>query len=279
MVRSAADTTTVRFWGVRGGIPTPNAATRRYGGNTPCLEVRCGPHLIILDAGTGLRQFGATFDPAIPIDADIMISEHRFDHLCGLPFFGPGYQPNNSFKVWSGQIDDADGIEARLSALMTSPLFPIPLSYIAALKAYGDFQVGSSFAPRPGVQVRTAPLNNPGCATGYRLEYAGASLCYVNNTAHRPGHPDEHILGLIERADLVIYDSFYTDEDYPPAGDPGHSTWQEGVRLCRRAKAKRMIAFQHRPSHDDAFLDDVGDALDKALPGSQVAAEGLTISL
>lgn len=268
----------VRFWGVRGSFPTPNAATRRYGGNTPCVEVRCGTHLIICDAGTGIRPLGVALLKEGAIDADILFSETRFDHMCGLPFFAPGYNPKNSFRAWAGHAGRLGSLQRDLTNMMTSPLFPIPLSYIGGLKSYHDFTAGERFAPRPGITVRTVPLDHPYGATGYRIEHAGCSLCYVSSTQHRPGRPNDAILELIAEADAVIYDSFYADAEYAQNGG-GHSTWQEGLRLCRAAGARRLIAFEHNPAHDDAYLDRVQDAIANALPGSFVAAEGTTIDL
>jgi phosphoribosyl 1,2-cyclic phosphodiesterase len=268
----------VRFWGVRGGLPTPNAATRRYGGNTACVEVRCNGHLIILDAGTGIRPLGVVLGKAGgTIDADLIFSETRFDHICGLPFFGPGYNPKNSFTVWAGHRDAAGSMQRELSAMMTSPLFPIPLSLIGGLKTYRDFVAGTPFELRPGIAVHTAALDHPFGATGYRLDAGGRTLCYVTGTQHRPEHRSTAVLELIKGADLVIYDSYYSDAEY--ALGSGHSTWEEGVRLCRDAGARRMVAFEHHPVHDDAFLDRVQQALGAALPGSLVAAEGLSLSV
>lgn len=266
----------LRFWGVRGGIPTPNAATRRYGGNTPCVEVCCGGHLIIFDAGTGIRQLGLSLLKEPELDADIIFSDTRFDHMCGLPFFAPGYNPKNTFRAWAGHPGKLRSLQRDLTAMMTSPLFPIPLSFIGALKSYHDFLAGESFEPRPGIKVRTAPLDHPNGSTGYRLEHGGRALCYVSGTQHRPGRPNQDILGLIAKADVVIYDSFYADAEYAANGG-GHSTWQEGLRLCRAAGARQLIAFEHNPEHDDAYLDGVQKAITAALPGSLVASEGLTL--
>ena len=241
----------LRFWGVRGGIPTTNAETLRFGGNTPCVEVHCGDHLIILEAGTGIRPFGLALDQSRPIKADIFFSVSRFDHACGLPFFGAGYNPANEFKVWAGHLGSGGSIEQDLNDLMTSPLFPIPLSFIGGLKQWGDFIAGDEFEPREGIRVRTAALNNPAGATGYRVEYGGKALGYVSNTGHCPDEPDENVLALIENCDLVIYDSYYYDEEVTNGELSGHSTWQEGLRLCQAAGAKRIAAFQHHPDHFD----------------------------
>ncbi|MGD9536486.1 MAG: MBL fold metallo-hydrolase [Alphaproteobacteria bacterium] len=268
----------VRFWGVRGGFPTPNAATRRYGGNTPCVELRCGPYLIIFDAGTGIRPLGTSLRAKSGIDADIMFSQACFNHMCGLPFFMPGYNPKNTFRAWAGHAGALGSVQRALTGMMTSPLFPIPLSYIGALKGFHDFAAGDSFEPKPGILVRSAALDHPNGATGYRVEYEGRSLCYVSGTQHRPGQPNQAILALIGRADLVIYDSYYADDEYAANG-AGHSTWQEGVRLCKAASARRLVPFQHNPAHDDAYLDRVQAELETLLPGSRVAAEGLVLEL
>lgn len=275
----AANKIDVRFWGVRGGIPTANEATHRFGGNTPCVEVRCGKKLIIFDAGTGLCPLGRALDHSKRVKADIFFSGSRFDHLCGLPFFHPGYNAKNAFKVWAGHLGLQGGIHGELTSLMTSPLFPIPLSFIAGIKDYGDFTAGETLKPHHGITLHTAPLKHPFGATGYRLTYKKRALCYVSNTAHVPNQPDQAVIELIRDADLVIYDSYYFDEEYPSDGDIGHSTWQEGARLCAAAGAKRLVAFQHHPAHDDASLKRAQGALDAALPGSVIAYEGLTIGL
>jgi len=270
----------IKFWGVRGGVPTPNAATRRYGGNTSCVEVRCGEHLIIFDAGTGIRPLGVALAKAGgTLDADIVFSETRFDHICGLPFFAPGYNPNNKFTVWAGHRDSTGSMQRELTNMMTSPLFPIPLSFIGGLKAYRDFVAGESFELRPGITMRTALLDHPFAATGYRLEHSGRSFCYISGTRHREGEPNREILALIERSDLVIYDSYYLDAEYTLVEGGGHSTWEEGVRLCRAAGVGRLVAFEHHPVHDDALLDKVQTALEQMLPGSLVAAEGMSITV
>ena len=269
----------LRFWGVRGGIPTTNAETLRFGGNTPCVEVHCGDHLIILEAGTGIRPFGLALDQSRPIKADIFFSDSRYDHACGLPFFGAGYNPANEFKVWAGHLGSGGSIEQDLNDLMTSPLFPIPLSFIGGLKQWGDFIAGDEFEPREGIRVRTAALNNPAGATGYRVEYGGKALGYVSNTGHCPDEPDENVLALIENCDLVIYDSYYYDEEVTNGELSGHSTWQEGLRLCQAAGAKRIAAFQHHPDHFDDELEKVQAILDARLPGSVVASEGQTVRL
>ena len=142
---------------------------------------------------------------------------------------------------------------------------------------YRDFKAGETLEPRAGVAVRTAPLNHPQGATAYRVEFGGKSICYLTDTEHVPGAPDENILGLIDGADVVIYDSTYTDEEFPAHVNWGHSTWQEGVRLCDAAGAKTFVVFHHDPDHDDEFMDRVAAEVEKMRPGSVVAREGTTL--
>ena len=266
----------VRFWGVRGSIACPGPRTARYGGNTSSVEVRCGDRLLMFDAGTGLRYLGKSLDGA-RLDTDLFFTHTHFDHVCGLPFFRPLFQPQNKFRLWSGHLRGAMTLKRVLAEFMMAPLFPVPPEVFRSSLEYRDFSGGETLTPAPGVSVRTAVLNHPDGATGYRVEHGSGVVCYVTDTEHVPGAPDKNILKLIDGADLVVYDSMYTDEEYRKFVGWGHSTWQEGVRLCKLAGAKRMVVFHHDPDHDDEMLDAIAREVDKALPGSVVAHEGLVL--
>ncbi len=273
----------VRFWGVRGSIACSGPRTARYGGNTSSIEVRCGGRLLLFDGGTGLRYFGnelAKAGPAsTPIDADLFLTHTHFDHVCGLPFFRPFFEPQNRWRLWAGHLGEGMTLRRVLGEFMMAPLFPVPPQVFRARMEYREFKAGETLTPGPGIVLRTATLNHPDGATGYRIEYAGRSLCYLTDTEHVPGAPDRNILQLIAGADLVIYDSMYTDSEYDAYVGWGHSTWQEGVRLCRAAGAKRLAVFHHDPEHDDDMLDGVAREVAKELPGSVVARDGLFVEL
>jgi phosphoribosyl 1,2-cyclic phosphodiesterase len=243
------------------------------------LEVRCGEHLIILDAGTGIRYLGQDLDQSKPIDADVFLTHTHFDHVCGIPFFGPFYNPNNTFRIWAGHLMPEMTIEQVLVDMMMAPLFPVPLKIFAANMSYHDFPAGETVDVRPGVSVRTAKLNHPNRATGYRIDYQGKSFCYLTDTEHVANELDQNILELIQGADYVAYDGMYTDDEYPNRVGWGHSTWQEGVRLCEAADVKTFVLFHHDPDHNDDFLDDIGEQLEARRPGSVMAREGLVIDL
>jgi phosphoribosyl 1,2-cyclic phosphodiesterase len=157
----------------------------------------------------------------------------------------------------------------------------VPPDVFKAAIEYRDFRAGATLPldRAAGVAVRTAALNHPNGATGYRIEYAGKSVCYVTDTEHVPGKPDRNVLGLIEGADIVVYDCMYTDEEFAKSYVGwGHSTWQEAVRLCKTARVKKLVVFHHDPDHDDDRMDAIGREVAAALAGAVVAREGMTLS-
>jgi phosphoribosyl 1,2-cyclic phosphodiesterase len=277
--KTAKDDFLVRFWGVRGSIAAPGPGTARYGGNTSSIEVRCGARLLMFDAGTGMRYLGNQLVAEAPLDTDIFFTHTHFDHVCGLPFFKPFFQAQNSFRLWAGPLGGDLTLHRVLREFMIAPLFPVPPEVFKAKMEYRDFHAGETLAPDAGIVLRTAPLNHPDGATGYRVEYAGKSICYVTDTEHVPGSPDRNVLELIRGADIVIYDCMYTDEEYNNYVGWGHSTWQEGIRLCQAAGAKRLAVFHHDPEHDDEQLSGIEREVAAVLPGSVAAREGLVIEL
>ncbi len=269
---------TVRFWGVRGSIACPGAETLRYGGNTSCVEVRCGEKILIFDGGTGLRRLGNALSMEDgPREIALFYSHTHLDHIIGLPFFAPCYDPRYRIRIWSGHLEPPFGIKAVLKKMMAAPFFPIPLGIFAARLEFVDFAAGDEIAPHPGVRLSTAPLNHPNGATGYRLDYGGKSVAYLTDTEHRPEGHDPQVARLAAGADLMIYDAAYTDAEYPAHKDWGHSTWQEGVRLAEASGARRLVLFHHDPGHDDAFLDEVAAAAAARRPGTLVAREGMVL--
>ncbi len=271
----------VRFWGVRGSIATPGPDTVRYGGNTSCVEIEVGDRVFIFDAGTGLRLLGEALlaRRAEKVDADLFFSHTHVDHVCGLPFFRPAFLPASRLRFWAGHLLPDNTLKGVLSEMMQAPLFPVPLDILQARIDYTDFPCGTTLTPAPGVTLRTAPLNHPNGATGYRFECAGKAIAYLTDTEHRPGELDRNVLTLADRADLMIYDSTYTDQEYPSHRNWGHSTWQQGVKLAKAARAKTYVVFHHDPGHDDGFMDGVAAEATKALPGTLVAREGMVLRL
>ncbi|MBL4615830.1 MAG: MBL fold metallo-hydrolase [Magnetovibrio sp.] len=267
----------VKFWGVRGSIACPSVNHIKYGGNTSCLEVTVGDRRLVLDAGTGIRGLGQTFLKDDVSQVHILLTHTHWDHINGFPFFVPAYDPRRSVHIMAGHLRGSDGIQNVLAAQMDNPMFPVPLSAMQAKMRFEDFEAGDQFDIYDDVHVRTAPLNHPNGATGYRIEHAGHAICYVSDTEHVPGKMDQNILNLIEGADMVIYDSTYTEEEFPSKIGWGHSTWNEGVRLCREAGAKSMAIFHHDPEHEDDFMDELGKVAKKEWDGTFIAREGMEL--
>ncbi len=268
----------VRFWGVRGSIACADSGTSRYGGNTSCLEVRCGGQLFVFDAGTGFRYLGNAILNESPIDADLFLTHTHFDHVVGLPFFRPAFNPKNSFRIWAGHLLPDHTVQHVLRQMMIAPLFPVPVDIFMAKIDFHDFNAGETLEPKSGVRVRTAPLHHPNGATGYRIEFDGKSICYLTDTEHIIDEPDENIIELIAGADIVIYDSMFNEEEFAQRKGWGHSTWQEGARLCELSGAKQFVIFHHDPDHDDDMLDKVAAEAEALRPGTVVAREGMVLS-
>ena len=270
----------VTFWGVRGSIACPGEDTLKYGGNTSCVEVNCGPFNLIFDAGTGLKNLGDKL-AGKELNYDIFMSHTHIDHVCGFPFFKPAYSPKSRLKMWAGHLKPRGRkLKDVMASMMDTPLFPISVDVLESTIIWTDFEAGETIPLSDEITLRTAPLNHPEGATGYRVEFDGKAVCYVTDTEHTPGKPDENILGLIKDADLVIYDCTYTDGEFPSYTGWGHSTWQEGVRLCDAAGVKQLAVFHHDPSHTDKFMDGVAEALEAMRPGGGlVAREGLTLEV
>ena len=275
---AAKDRFEVVFWGVRGSIACPGPDTLKYGGNTPCVEVRCGDYRLIFDAGTGLRPLGAELVAAGVHDADLFLSHTHYDHVMGFPFFCFAFNPKNTLRIWSGHLHPECTTEQAMQGFMRPPFFPVSTDIFEAQVSFHDFKMGDMLEPSPGVKVSTAALNHPNGAAGYRVDYAGKSMCYLTDTEHVDGKPDQNVLALIKDADIVVYDSMFTDEEFRRYAGWGHSTWQEGVRLCQAAGAKTLAIFHHLPERDDAALDAIAAEAKRAFKGAVIAREGLTLS-
>ena len=268
---------TVRFWGVRGSIPVSETHTAKVGGNTACVEISHGGQILLLDAGSGLRSAGEALLAEGARHFHLFLSHWHYDHVMGLPFFGPLMLPDVECTLWAPNLQ-AGPAAVILSELMRPPFFPISPAMFRAKVGYRDFEPGDVLAPGNSVSIRTMLLPHPGGAAGYRIECAGRVICYMTDTSHQR-ETNERVCALAADADLLIYDCMYSDEEFASHGGFGHSTWNEGVRICRAAGVARLALFHHAPDRSDETLFQIERKAQALFPSCFAARQGMTLSI
>ncbi len=266
----------LKFWGVRGSIPTSGPAYVRYGGNTPCIEVHTDDGtLLILDAGTGIRGLGEDLAAAgKSVTASILITHPHWDHIQGFPFFKPAFVPGNAITIIGPQRSDIT-LERIIADQMTNIYFPVQLHELKATIAFhsvleDDFMIGSA-------RIRTMYMNHPGYTVGYRIDADGKSLVYISDnevfstemmkqaTNFEPsilnlfqstnGDANKRIYDFAQGADVLIHDATYTPQEYKDKVTWGHSHYQFALQVARKAAVKRLYLFHHEPSRSDDAMD------------------------
>jgi len=290
--------TRLKFWGVRGSIPTPGPATVHYGGNTSCIEVRVGAQIIILDAGTGLRLLGRQLMSEFkeqPLDLTLLLTHTHWDHIQGLPFFLPIYQPRNRLHIL-GYEGARHGLDNILTEQMESPFFPIGLREVPAnvnVQELKDptFKIGS-------VEVNALRANHPGNCVGYRLNTPSGSIAFFPDnetypTGLAPGAPaseadqaaSQKLKSFLNGVDVLIMDAQYDREEYRSHEGWGHGCVDAVVELAASANIKNLFLFHHDPEHDDSTITQIaehGRALAHKLKSPMkvyAAREGETVEL
>ena len=276
---SARDEFSVRFWGVRGALASASPETAKYGSNTACVEVTCGPHTLILDAGSGFRMLGNALMASGKSHAHLFFTHCHYDHISGLPFFSPFFSPDWQIDIWSGHLQGPDKTRTMMDAYMRPPFFPVGPEVFSATLRHHDFEPGDRLEPEAGIVMQTCLLHHHDRAVAYRIDWRGRSLAYVTDTTHLPGRPDLTILALIEGVDTMIYDATYTDAEFPKFWNFGHSTWQEGARLAAAAGVTTYVPFHHRPSRTDAELDRLAEEARRLFAGTVFAREGQCLTV
>jgi len=271
----------VKFWGVRGSTPTPQQENLRYGGNTPCLELRSkAGFLLIVDCGTGMRMLGKALIKEFrsrPMRAHVLLSHYHWDHIQGLPFFTPLYREANQFHFYSYRLPGIS-LERALQGQMADPYFPVDMSAMVSLRTFTEIHEGPFQLDDFVIHARR--VHHPQGCLSFRIENDGKAVLYA--TDNEPGEPksDQAIRELARDADLLIYDSQFTRAQLQKEKKGwGHSTWEEGVKICRDAGVKEFILFHHDPDRDDKSVDQLQKIARRRFRKSRAAYEGMEIIL
>ncbi|MDA8140286.1 MAG: MBL fold metallo-hydrolase [Desulfobacteraceae bacterium] len=278
----------LKFWGVRGSIPCPGPATVKYGGNTACLELNIDEihRRIIIDAGSGIRQLGNQMmaeknGGADSIQAEIFLTHTHWDHIMGFPFFTPIYQPNSKFTIYGPVTYEEEPLKEVLSGQWTYRYFPVRHEDLSSNVSYAHLKEGE-YDLGQGVGLHTKYLNHPLLCLGYRFEFKGKVICtaydtepFINLFTADPSDPaydadifaqgeqvvaeeNERLEKFIHGADLLVYDTQYTAQEYRKNRVGwGHSSIEQGIEMARRGNVKRLALFHHDIQRSDAQLDDL----------------------
>ena len=273
------------LWGTRGSLPSAGPENVRYGGNTSCVEVRSGGTLLVLDAGTGIRRLGTSIGPDIE-RVDIFLTHLHMDHIQGLGFFQPLYQPDLEVHIWGPPSTGLD-LGKRLTKYLSPPLFPVPLRDLPCRLSLHDvpfetFRIG-------GLEIVAGLVCHPGPTAGYRITENGASIAFLPDhepalgVARFPGDPDwTSGFALAAGVDLLIHDSQYTPTEYLEHVGWGHSAIPHTLAFANATGVKRLVTFHHDPGHSDTMLDGLfEEARISCRPSFELipGTEGLTLQL
>jgi phosphoribosyl 1,2-cyclic phosphodiesterase len=254
----------VSFWGVRGSVPVADGAMLGYGGNTACVAVRLSDgSRVVLDAGTGIRDLGVAL-AGVREDIHVLLTHLHLDHIMGLLFFAPLFDPAARVTVW-GPPDPSLGLRRRLARYLSAPLSPIEIRELPAqvefnMVAGESFRVGSA-------QIQAELVTHRGPTLGYRITDGDSDGVLAYLPDHEPAlgqnldrDHGEWISGwtLAHGASLLVHDGQYTPEEYVGTRGWGHSTVDDALAFARRAEVERVALFHHDPTHDDARLDAIG---------------------
>ena len=272
----------VTFWGTRGSIATPGAGTTKYGGNTSCVELRCGSDIFIFDAGTGVRPLGLKLLKEFvdrPLTVHLFISHTHWDHIQGYPFFRPAYLPDTTIHIY-GSGGQGRPLEKVLRGQMDADYFPVALGDMKSTVHVHEFK-GKPFQIGEAT-IAAMYLNHPGMTLGYRVTYEGNSIVYATDnepyrhTLPHLGHRaeagrefgqrlDAEFVRFIERADLYIGDAQYTDDEYPERIGWGHSSISATVEAALAGQVRSLAFFHHDPLHDDPMVASMAETANRLI--------------
>lgn len=281
----------VTFWGVRGSIPMPGAQTQRWGGNSSCLEVRCGEAApLVLDCGTGARQLGFKLVAEPERSLDLLFTHFHMDHVFGFPFFVPIYTPGFDIRVTVPAYSEEEARD-KISRYLNGVYHPTRLRELPSKVSFRPMRTGRSFQTGP-FTVRALSLNHPGGSLGYRVEAEGRTMAYFTDTApfaspgegvaagQPPVKGEQRVLEFLQGCDTVVYDTMYDYDEYLEKMTWGHSYPEYAHAICRAAGVAHLVLFHHLPDADDDAMDQLERSWSSQTgPRVSVAREGTTLEV
>ena len=276
----------IRFWGVRGTIPSPGPDTVWVGANTACVDVYTSDHqLIILDAGTGIRRLGkALMKEYYPdrIVATILISHTHWDHIQGFPFFGPLIGPesqHNRFVV-VGQKRVGQQLEEILASQIMEPYAPFTFRELSADIHVKEMRGGEMLIVGDDTIVLAEEMTHPNGCLGYRIENNGVRMTYCTDTSHPDDGPDKRVVALAKDVDFLIHEAHFSPPERELFPTWGHSSWEEAAKVAAAANVKCLALFHHAPDSSDRYLlEEVLVKTRAIFPNTILARDGLEINL
>jgi len=272
----------IRFWGVRGTIPTPGPDTVRTGGNTSCIDVQTSDkQLIIIDAGSGILRLGKELIKEYPerIKANILISHTHWDHIQGFPFFSPVWGRHNRF-VLVGQKRVGKQLEEILANQFIEPYLPFQYQALPADLIVKEVHGEETIIIGDETPVTFADLEHPGGCLGFRIENNGTVFTYCSDVSHPDDGFERNVLKLATGADLLVHDShFATMEERNEKRDWGHSCWLEAVQVAVETNVGCLALFHYSPDMTDEQLDEILMKAREIFPRTILAREGMVLHL
>jgi phosphoribosyl 1,2-cyclic phosphodiesterase len=264
----------VLFHGVRGSAPAPGAATARYGGDTPSIEVQAAGRRLFLDAGSGLRNASAGEDR----DFDIILSHYHLDHLIGLTFFAPLWQEGTRLRLWAPRLGDASPQEV-LRRIYSPPFAPVPMASTPMKIEVRPYAPGDCWRLSRDVEISTSPLAHPGGCAAVRIDSSEGVVVYATDVELATAGAQEKVASFSRDADLLVIDAMSTDEEAEQRRGWGHSTWREAAMTAIAAKAGAAALFHHDPARTDDALDRLSEELNTVASQAFFSRQGLTFEI
>jgi len=272
----------ITFYGVRGSIPICDKEFHEFGGNTSSILIEGPKRTVILDAGTGIRNIGKSFekDPHLGIDREcfLVFSHYHWDHIQGLPFFGPAYDPRRKFIISAfGRENEAKSLREIFQTQMQKEYFPVTLDGMGS-------KIEFLVTPETNMEFEKAFVvvqrhNHPGGAHSYRFRDVDGKIVVYSTDIEHGGQVDMNIVKLAEKADVLIHEAQYTPDELPRFKGWGHSSWEQAVEVAERAGVKKLIITHHDPDHNDLFLENVEKQCQKRFQNCILARERMVLDI